>query len=439
MMKFVPFSPKQLRVLTWWRPRSPDCRRDAILCDGAVRSGKTLCLLLSFVMWATRCFSGMDFALCGKTILSLQRNLLEPLLPVLRGMGYPCRYQAGQRRLTVSLGAVSNRFILFGGRDAGSASLIQGITLAGVLLDEAALMPRSFVEQALARCSVPGSRYWFSCNPEHPFHWFYREWIEKAEEKNCLYLHFTMRDNPSLTPEIRRRYEGLYSGAFYRRFVLGEWCAPSGAVYPMFSVRDHVTDTLPAHLTDWYLSCDYGTVNPCSIGLWGYCPDDGVWYRTAEYYHDSRKTGIQRTDEEYYAALCALAGDRHIRGVAVDPSAASFMECIRRHGVYTVLPAQNDVLDGIRRVSELLRRRRLRFSAACRDTLREFSLYQWEENAREDRPRKENDHAMDEIRYFVSTVLSPPEKNRAPFCAAAVPRQLQQGMNRKEESEDWVF
>ena len=300
-------------------------------------------------------------------------------------------------------------------------------------------MPRSFVEQALARCSVPGSRYWFSCNPEHPFHWFYREWIEKAEEKNCLYLHFTMRDNPSLTPEIRRRYEGLYSGAFYRRFVLGEWCAPSGAVYPMFSVRDHVTDTLPAHLTDWYLSCDYGTVNPCSIGLWGYCPDDGVWYRTAEYYHDSRKTGIQRTDEEYYAALCALAGDRRIRGVAVDPSAASFMECIRRHGVYTVLPAQNDVLDGIRRVSELLRRRRLRFSAACRDTLREFSLYQWEENAREDRPRKENDHAMDEIRYFVSTVLSPPEKNRAPFCAAAVPRQLQQGMNRKEESEDWVF
>ena len=154
-MRFVPFSRKQLRVLTWWREGSPDCRRDAILCDGAVRSGKTLCLSLSFVMWATHCFSGMDFALCGKTILSLQRNLLEPLLPILRGLGYRCRFQSGRRLLTVAWGKRENRFYLFGGRDEGSASLIQGITLAGVLLDEVALMPRSFVEQALARCSVP--------------------------------------------------------------------------------------------------------------------------------------------------------------------------------------------------------------------------------------------------------------------------------------------
>ena len=298
-MQLSRFSKKQLRVLGWWLPRSPDCRRDAILCDGAVRSGKTLCLSLSFVMWATHCFSGMNFALCGKTVLSLRRNLLEPLLPVLQGMGYRCRFTAGQRQLTVALGGRENRFYLFGGRDEGSSSLIQGVTLAGVLLDEAALMPRSFVEQALARCSVAGSRYWFCCNPEHPFHWFYQEWIEKAEEKNCLYLHFTMRDNPSLTPEIRQRYEGLYSGSFYRRFVLGEWCAPSGAVYPMFSAERHIAKELPPGLTDWYLSCDYGTVNPCSIGLWGYCPAEGVWYRAAEYYNDSRREGVQKTDEEY--------------------------------------------------------------------------------------------------------------------------------------------
>ena len=425
-MRFVPFSRKQLRVLTWWREGSPDCRRDAILCDGAVRSGKTLCLSLSFVMWATHCFSGMDFALCGKTILSLQRNLLEPLLPILRGLGYRCRFQSGRRLLTVAWGKRENRFYLFGGRDEGSASLIQGITLAGVLLDEVALMPRSFVEQALARCSVAGSRYWFCCNPEHPFHWFYREWIEKAEEKNCLYLHFTMQDNPSLTPEIRQRYEGLYSGSFYRRFVLGEWCAPSGAVYPMFSPADHVTEQPPKGLTRWYLSCDYGTVNPCSIGLWGYCPADGIWYRTAEYYHDSRRTGIQKTDEEYYEALCALAGERPVLGVAVDPSAASFMECIRRHGVYTVLPAQNDVLDGIRRVSELLRLKKLRFAACCHDTLREFNQYRWEEYAAEYKPHKEYYHAMDEIRYFVSTIVSSAPKNLQSFHAAALPRQREE-------------
>ena len=191
----------------------------------------------------------------------------------------------------------------------------------------------------------------------------------------------------------------------------------------MFSPQTHVVEHLPAGLTQWYLSCDYGTVNPCSIGLWGYCPADGIWYRAAEYYHDSRREGVQKTDEEYYMALCQLAGDHPIQGVTVDPSAASFMVCIRRHGVYTVLPAKNEVLDGIRRVSELLRSGRLLFSVACRDTIREFAQYRWEENAPEDRPRKENDHAMDEIRYFVSTVLSPAPRNQPAFHAAALPRQ----------------
>lgn len=422
-MKFTPFSKKQLRVLCWWAPGSADAHRDGILCDGAVRSGKTLCLSLSFVGWAMATFCEQSFALCGKTITSLERNLLTPLLPILQQLGFTCRFTPSRRLLTVTKDGRQNRFYLFGGRDEGSAALIQGITLAGILLDEAALMPRSFVEQALARCSVPGSKFWFCCNPEHPFHWFYREWVQKCEAKNCLYLHFTMEDNPALTPAIRRRYEGMYSGAFYERFVLGRWSAASGVVYPMFSQKEHVTETLPTDLCDWVISCDYGTVNPCSIGLWGYSPADGKWYRAAEYYHDSRRTGIQKTDEEYYEALAALAGERPVRQVVVDPSAASFMECIRRHGVYTVTPAQNEVLDGIRRVSDALKSQKLCFAACCEDTLREFGLYQWEENAREDRPCKQNDHAMDDIRYFVSTVLAAPEEpTHSAFCAAAIPR-----------------
>ncbi|MCD8026472.1 MAG: phage terminase large subunit [Clostridiales bacterium] len=91
-----------------------------------------------------------------------------------------------------------------------------------MLFDEVALMPRTFVEQALARCSVPGSKFWFNCNPEYPEHWFYTEWIKQAEEKNALYLHFTMDDNPSLEEDVKRRYESLYSGVFYERFVRGQ-------------------------------------------------------------------------------------------------------------------------------------------------------------------------------------------------------------------------
>ena len=214
--------------------------------------------------------------------------------------------KSSRNYVEIALGNRSNRFYLFGGKDESSAALIQGITLGGVFLDEVALMPRTFVEQALARCSLHAAKMWFNCNPDHPYHWFYREWILKAEQKNALYLHFTMDDNPSLTPAIKRRYESLYSGAFYDRFVLGKWVAAQGLVYPFFSRSVHVAEPegIPSR---YFISCDYGTVNPSSFGLWG--EYGGRWYRLSEYYFDSRREGEQRTDEEHYAALEQLAGD----------------------------------------------------------------------------------------------------------------------------------
>ena len=206
--KIQRFSPKQRRVLTWWC--GADERYDAIICDGAVRSGKTLSMGLSFILWAMSRFSGRQFGLCGKTISALRRNVLGELLPVLRRLGFSCTEKRSENLLIVRRGGRENRFYLFGGRDESSAALIQGITFAGVLLDEAALMPRSFVEQACARCSVAESKLWFNCNPAGPQHWFYREWIQKAEEKRALYLHFTMEDNPALTPRIRARYGRAY-------------------------------------------------------------------------------------------------------------------------------------------------------------------------------------------------------------------------------------
>ncbi len=401
--KFAAFSEKQLKALCWWMPESPFSFYDAIICDGAVRSGKTLCMSVSFITWAFSAFSDCSFALCGKTIASLKRNVVTVILPVLRELGFVCTEKQSKNMIEISYGGAVNRFYLFGGKDEGSAALIQGMTLAGVLLDEVTLMPRSFVEQALARCSVDGSKLWFNCNPEHPMHWFHEEWIKKHEEKNCLYLHFTMRDNPSLTPAIIRRYEKLYSGAFYERFVLGRWVAAQGSVYPMFSQENHVVN-LPENFESYYISCDYGTVNPSSFGLWG--KNGGKWYRIKEYYFDSRAEGAQRTDSEHYEALCKLAGNLPVEAVVADPSAASFIECIRRAGRFKVIPARNDVVDGIRRVSDCLKEKKILFSAECRATIREFGLYRWEENSAKDSVRKENDHAMDDIRYFVSTIVT---------------------------------
>ena len=310
-----------------------------------------------------------------------------------------------------------NRFLLFGGKDESSAALIQGVTLAGVLLDETALMPRSFVEQACARCSVSGSRLWFNCNPEGPQHWFYKEWVQRAEQRRALRLHFTMADNPALTAKIRARYENAYSGVFYRRFVLGEWTAAQGLVYDFYDPARDAAEAPAGPFSEWRISVDYGTANPASFGLWG--RKDGVWYRGEEYYYDSRRMGRQKTDAEYAEDLTALAGGRNIRRVIVDPSAASFIEALRRKG-FRVSRANNDVADGVRVTADLLKRRKLVLCRNCRDCLREMALYCWEERDGRDVPRKENDHAMDDLRYFAMDVAG---ESSGGFAATWVERR----------------
>jgi PBSX family phage terminase large subunit len=401
MIKFTPFSKKQLITLTWWCKNSTVKGKNGIICDGAVRSGKTLCMSLSFISWAFYNFGDSSFAMCGKTVTSLRRNVVTPLIPILKSLGFAVEEKISRNYLQIQKGNVKNRFYLFGGRDESSASLIQGMTLGGVLLDEVALMPRSFVEQALARCSLEGSKFWFNCNPEHPFHWFYNEWIKKADIKDMLYLHFTMDDNPSLSEEVKNRYKNLYSGAFYERFIEGKWVAADGLVYPMFNSSKHVKQG--CDFDKYYLSCDYGTVNPFSLGLWGHGSDG--WYRINEYYHSSREKGVQLTDEEYYSHLKELVGNREITALIIDPSAASFIEVVRRHGEFTVIKADNDVLKGINRVCQALKDNEIYIQPCCTDAIREFSIYRWDNDNKRDAPKKENDHAMDDIRYFVQSVL----------------------------------
>ena len=408
------FSPKQRQVLTWWQTG----RWQALICVGAVRSGKTFCMGLSFFLWAQHDFNGRQFALCGKTVGALRRNLLTELVPCLRRIGMEVRENRSANSLTVVYAGHRNQFLLFGGKDASSAALIQGSTLAGLLLDETALMPRAFVEQAVARCSVRGSRLWFNCNPEGPEHWFYKEWIEKAESRGALRLHFTMEDNPGLPPEIRQRYERLYTGVFYRRFVLGEWAAAQGLVYDFFDPDKDAAEVPDGPFSAWRVSVDYGTVNPLSMGLWG--EKNGVWYRVEEVYYDSRREGRQKTDAEYAEMLEQLVAGRDIQRVIVDPSAASFIETLRRKG-WQVMKADNDVADGIRVTADLLRQRRIVLCRPCRDCLREMALYCWDERSGRDAPRKEHDHAMDEMRYFAMDLAG---ERSGGFAAISVVRKI---------------
>ena len=417
MNGYETFSDKQRLALSWWTPGSLHRQKEAIVCDGAVRSGKTLAMGLGFFLWAMMSFHRQRFGICGKTVGALRRNVLAEILPRIQGLGASWKERRSENLLIVRFQGRENSFYIFGGRDESSASLIQGITFAGILLDEVALMPRSFVEQACARCSVAGSRMWFNCNPAGPGHWFYQTWILQAEQRNCLRLHFTMEDNPSITEEIRQRYHRLYTGVFYKRYILGQWAQAEGRVYDFFG-PDFIKPAPEGIFEKWYVSCDYGTVNPTSMGLWG--RQNGVWYRVKEFYFNSRTQMRQMTDAEYADELQHLAGDRNITAVIVDPSAASFMEVLRRRG-WQVMKADNDVLSGIRLTSDALKDGRIIICEGCDDCIREMDEYVWDlRDGQKDRVKKENDHAMDDMRYFVSTVLG---KRDWGFAACTVSRK----------------
>lgn len=393
-------SDKQRKILAF-----PYSGFDAIICDGAVRSGKTSIMMWAFVHWAMENFDGQRFGICGKTVDSATKNIVIPFISMgLAKERYVLRWRRSDKLLEVKNGSSTNWFEVFGGKDESSFALIQGRTLAGVLLDEVVLMPESFVNQALARCSVKGNKKWFSCNPGSPQHWFYQEWIKKHREKNTLYLHFEMTDNPALSQEVLEQYETMYSGVFYDRYVRGKWVLAEGRVYPMFSEEQHVTEEYGSG-NQYYVSCDYGTVNPTVFLLWKFDLMTCKATCIKEYYQDSRKSGQQKTPEEHYADLVNFIGGKHVQYIIVDPSAAAFKETIRRHGRYIVKNADNDVIPGIQFVSSLLKAGMLQFNKDCENLISEFEEYMWDDKLSEDAVIKENDHAMDAMRYFARTVM----------------------------------
>lgn len=408
LFKFKPFSVKQKKVLTWWLPQSPMSDKDGIIADGSIRSGKTVSMALSFVMWAMSSFEEQNFAMCGKTIGSFRRNVLAVLKLMLASRGYRLKDHRADNYIEINFKGKTNYFYIFGGKDERSQDLIQGITLAGVLFDEVALMPESFVNQATGRCSVDGSKFWFNCNPDGPYHWFKTGWIDRVEEKNILYLHFTMEDNLSLTEKIRQRYASLYSGVFYQRYILGLWVVAEGIIYDMFSEAKHIVSSITSSDTaKYYVSCDYGTQNATVFLLWE-SGIDGKWYCIDEYYYSGREEDTQKTDNAYADDYEAFIGDRHIEAIIIDPAAASFIAELKQRG-HRVKKAKNDVLDGIRYVGMLLNTEKIYFHSKCKNTIKEFSSYVWDTQASEkrgeDKPLKQHDHAMDAVRYFCYTIL----------------------------------
>lgn len=397
-MRYESFSAKQAEIFKFMAEPY-----DALICDGAVRSGKTTVMIIAYIEWAMACFDLCNFAICGKTVRSAERNIIAPLMQIasLRKK-YKLSYTRTTSMLEISRAGRTNYFYVFGGRDESSYMLIQGITLSGVLFDEVALMPQSFVDQAIARqLSVDNAKLWFNCNPANATHWFYKEWVQKADNHNAKHLHFLMSDNPSLSAKALEKAEQSFTGVFYDRYVLGLWVAAEGLIYDMFDVKKHVVKTEKRKYSEYILALDYGTLNATAALLLGYF--NGVWYAVDEYYYSGRDAQKQKTDEEYYKDINAFIGDIPVRTIIVDPSAASFIATIRRHNKYIVLQASNGVLDGIRFTASLIKSGKILINDACKNLIEELQEYHWDETSEDDRPIKEKDHACDALRYAMYT------------------------------------
>lgn len=405
LFHFNTFSRKQLQVLSWWRYFKTK-NKEAIICDGSVRAGKTLIMSLSYVLWSMHTFQDEQFGMAGKTIGSFRRNVVRPLKKMLRGRGYSVKDKRADNMLEISKNGVTNYYFIFGGKDESAQDLVQGLTAAGFFFDEVALMPQSFVNQAVARCSVSGSKLWFNCNPEGPYHWFKTEWIDKITEKHALHIHFTMDDNPSLAQDVKDRYMRTYTGTFYQRYILGLWVLSEGVIYDNFD-KSSMTVDIPSnqHFEKYYVSCDYGTLNPTVFLLWGF--SNGVWYCINEYYYSGRTSKHQRTDDQYADGLDKFLGGIKAK-IIIDPSAASFITKLRQRG-YTVIKADNDVINGIRETQSAMNLGKIMFSKTLTNLFKEFASYVWDIKAEqhgEDKPVKEHDHAMDAMRYFVYMVVA---------------------------------
>lgn len=419
IFKFKPFSKKQRMVLNWWTDNSPVKDYEGIIADGAIRSGKTVSMSLSFVFWAMESFNGENFIMAGKTISSFQRNVLTNLKTMLRSRGYHCIHHiSGEtpNMLEITRKRVTNYFYIFGGKDEGSQDLVQGITAAGAFFDEVALMPESFVNQATGRCSVEGSKFWFNCNPGGPLHWFKVNWIDKRMKKKMLYLHFTMDDNLSLSEEIKARYRSMYVGVFFLRYIKGLWSVAEGLIYTMFTDQNlYCDEDRPVALKSVgtrSIAVDYGTTNPCVfLDIW----DDGetLWVER-EYRWDSRSEEVmrsanpQKTDAQYADDMADFMGSapENQCEIIADPSAASFIQELRGRG-WLVKAADNEVLDGIRKVSTMLANRKIRINRNCKGLIAEMQSYVWNDKAAErgeEEPVKQLDHGPDALRYKVNSL-----------------------------------
>ncbi|MFJ3537044.1 PBSX family phage terminase large subunit [Streptomyces sp. NPDC090109] len=408
---YSPLTGKQLRSTTLASARGN-------LWEGAVRSSKTVSSILVWLKYVRTGPAG-PLLMVGKTERTLKRNIIDPIIEMVGTRR--CVYKSGVGELIL----FGRTIYVAGANDERAAEKIKGLTLAGAYLDEVTTFPESFFAMLGTRLSVFGAQWFGTTNPEGPNHWLKKKYLDRARlhlqrdgqlaessDPSAIDLHrfsFSLDDNPYLPPSYVESLKLEYTGLFYKRYILGEWCLAEGVVYDMFDETRHVVDLLP-DISHWMcVGLDYGTINPFSALLVGVGSDSRL-YVASEYRHDSRTARRQLTDAEYSEGVRGWLASYEHRGskgvspqwVFVDPSAASFMTQLWSDGMPGVAKADNAVKDGIRSVSMALGKNLLSIHRSCAGLLTELPAYAWDEKAAakgEDAPLKVDDHSVDALRY----------------------------------------
>jgi len=369
------------------------------ILEGSVRSGKSFILLLR---WLDFCRTGPKgpLIICGRTDKTIKRNIIIPLQAI---VGNAVQYSVGKGEVSL----YNRTMYVVGANDDRAEAKIRGSEFAGALLDEASLLPENFFKMLLSRLSIPDSKLFCATNPDSPFHWLKRDFIDREHELDLKVFSYTIHDNPVLSAKYIRDLSAEYQGLWYKRYILGQWVLADGAVYDFFDEDMHVMQMPTSEANYYIVGVDYGTTNPCVFTLIGYNPNQypNMWLEK-EYYYDSKKEMRQKSDYDYSNDLIKFISGYNVKRIYIDPSAASFKQELRRNGVNNVMDAVNDVVPGIRFVGQLLTNGTYKICSNCTETIKEFSNYLWDSKASErgeDKPIKKFDHSCDSQRYALYT------------------------------------
>lgn len=394
LSKSFPLSKKQREAFL-------NCNGKINIFEGPVRAGKSFVSLLAFIEF---CVSGIkgEAAICGYTEKTIKRNVIIPLQNLL---GESMKYMSHKGELWIG----PRRCHIISGNKEDSKNSLTGSTLACILIDEVVLLPESFFSMAITRISLKGAKIIATCNPDSAHHWLKKNFIDRAEETGTKVFSFDIRDNPSNDESYIEFLSNQYSGVWKERMVYGKWVMAEGSVFPFFSESLHVIDQTPKTAVEYVVGIDYGINNPTVFLLLGWDPNrkDYNFWVEKEYYFESKESGAsQKSDYELVNDFMAFISGKAIKAIYIDPSALSLKREMHRQGVKGIFSAKNDVLAGIRFLSQNLSENKLKISRRCPNTIKEICNYVWDQKASIsgiDKPKKWLDHAVDALRYVMYT------------------------------------